>query len=362
MSSDSAAIPTTQKAWMVVKRGKPRDALVLKTDVPVPKPKQGEVLVRVRAAALNPIGFKLMSALPSILSGRPHPAEHDLAGVIVDANGTSFSNGDDIIGFIPVPLQIRSRQGALAQYVTLPKDNVTPKPAKLSWEESAALPLTALTAVKALRLGGYDPARALSPTPTPTPANQESIFINGGSTSVGMYAIQLAKALSLRVTASASARNEALVRDVGADTVFDYTARPLAEQLSAGPPEVRFGMVLDAVGSPDMGLYVRSGAYVKKGGVYVTTGPSPDKGGWLALAGRWGGALLRPSFLGGTPTTWKLVKVENNKEDMKMLCALIERGALRPRVDSTYEFGSALDAYDRIMTGRATGKVIVKVE
>jgi len=260
-----------------------------------------------------------MGTLPNILSKRPHPAEHDLAGVIVDANGTSFANGDDIIGFIPVcksrstrpyfllqrstALQSSSRQGALAQYVTLPKDNVTPKPAKISWEESAALPLTALTAVQALRLGGYDPARALSPNPIP--ATQESIFINGGSTSVGIYAIQLAKALSLRVTASASARNETLVRDLGADTFLDYTARPLAEQLSAGPPEVRFGMILDAAGSVDTGLYVRSGAYVKKGGLYVTTGPWPDKGGWLGFAGRWTGALLRPSFLGGTPTTWK---------------------------------------------------------
>jgi NADPH:quinone reductase-like Zn-dependent oxidoreductase len=305
-----------------------------------------------------------MGTLPKVLSKRPHPAEHDLAGVIADANGTPFSNGDEVIGFIPVPLQFSSRQGALAQYVTLPTDNVTPKPPKLSWEESAALPLAALTAVQALRLGGYDPARAFAHTsaPTPTPANQESIFINGGSTSIGIYAIQLAKALSLRVTASASARNESFVRGVGADTFVDYTARPLAEQLAANPPDPRFGMVLDAVGSLDTALYVKSGAYVKKGGAYVTTGPWPDKGGWLGLVGRWTGALLRPSFLGGAPTTWKLINVENKKEDMKTLCTLIERGALRPYVDSTHEFGSALDAYDRILTGRATGKVIVKVE
>ena len=203
-------------------------------------------------------------------------------------------------------LQLSSRQGALAQYVTLPKDNVTPKPSKLSWEESAAIPLAALTAVQALRLGGYDPARALAdPSTTPTQANQESIFINGGSTSIGIYAIQLAKALSLRVTASASARNESFVRGVGADTFLDYTARPLAEQLAANPPDPRFGMVLDAVGSLDTALYVKSGAYVKKGGFYVTTGPWPNKGGWLGLVGRWSGALLRPSFLGGSPTTWK---------------------------------------------------------
>lgn len=219
-----------------------------------------------------------------------------------------------ILAFVPLPsrcyydaaaLQFSSRQGALAQYATLPHDHVTRKPAKLSWEEAAALPLAALTAVQALRLGGYDPARVLSSPPTPTSSTQESIFINGGSTSVGIYAIQLAKALSLRVTASASARNEAFVRSLGADTFLDYTARPLAEQLSENPPDPRFGMVLDAAGLLDTALYTESGAYVKKGGVYVTTGPWPDKRGWLCLVGQWTGALMKPTFLGGVPTKWK---------------------------------------------------------
>ncbi|KAG9310795.1 chaperonin 10-like protein [Chiua virens] len=361
MVSNSTAVPMTQKAWMVMKQGKPREALEFKVDVPVPKPKEGEVLVKVHAAALNPVGWKVMGTLPNMLSRRPHPPEHDLAGVVVDANDTSFSNGDQVIGFIPVSVQFSSRQGALAQYITLPENHVTFKPANLKWEESAALPLAALTALQSLRLGGYDPARALD-TPTQPPAAQESVFINGGSTAVGIYAIQLAKALSLRVTATASARNESFVRGVGADVFLDYTARPIAEQLVTNPPELRFGMVLDAAGSLDTGLYVNSGTYVKKGGVYVTTGPWPDRGGWLGLISRWTCPLLRPALLGGVSTPWKFVNVANRKEDMRMLCALIERGALRPYVDSTYEFGSALDAYDRILTGRATGKVVVKVE
>ncbi|KAF8417003.1 chaperonin 10-like protein [Boletus edulis BED1] len=362
--SSFSTIPKAQKVWMVVRQGKPQTALEFKTDVPVPKPKSGEVLVKVLAAGYNPVGWKLMGTLPNVLTKRPHPAEHDLAGVIVDANGSSFSNGDEVIGYIPVSLQSSSRQGALAQYATLPEDNVVLKPAKLSWEEAAGLPLAAHTAVQSLRLGGYDPTHwlSLNPTSTPTPSNQEAIFINGGSTAIGIYAIQLAKAMSLHVTATASARNESFVRGVGADKFLDYTARPLAEQLSDHPPEPRFGMILDAAGSLDTALYTNSAAYVKNGGAYVTTGPYPDKSGWMCLLGRWAGALLRPSFLGGTPTTWKIVRVVNIKEDMKMLCTLIERGALRPYVDSTYEFGSALDAYERIMTGRATGKVIVKVE
>ena len=97
------------------------------------------------------------------------------------------------------------------------------------------------------------------------------------------------------------------MRSVGADTFLDYTAQPLAEQLSANPPEPRFGMVLDAGGVLDPALYANSGAYVNKGGAYVTTGPWPGKGEWMGLVRRWAGPMLRPSFLGGTPTTWRYV-------------------------------------------------------
>ncbi|KAG6373986.1 hypothetical protein JVT61DRAFT_4620 [Boletus reticuloceps] len=167
--SSFSTIPKTQNAWMVVRQGKPEIALEFKTGVP-------------RRSACQ---------------------KHDLAGVIVDANGSSFSNGDEVIGYIPVckshpltpiflhdahpgatTLQFSSRQGALAQYATLPVDNVILKPAKLSWEEAAGLSLAAQTAVQSLRLGGYDPTRwlSLNPTSTPTPSNQEAIFFNGGST------------------------------------------------------------------------------------------------------------------------------------------------------------------------------------
>ena len=107
------------------------------------------------------------------------------------------------------------------------------------------------------------------------------------------------------MTASTSARNESFVRSVGADTVLDYTAKPIAEQLLANPPDPPFCMVFDAAGSSDTALYVKSGAYVKKGAVYVTTGPWADKKGLLGLAGRWAGAVLRPSFLGGVSTPWR---------------------------------------------------------
>ncbi|KIJ12398.1 hypothetical protein PAXINDRAFT_137061 [Paxillus involutus ATCC 200175] len=366
-------IPVTQRAWVVIKQGKPRQALDLKTDFPVPKPKPGHVLVRVRAAALNPVGWKFMGVLPNFLSARPHPAEHDLAGVVVDANGSQFSDGDEVIGFIPVSLQSTTRQGALAQYATLPASNLILKPTKLSWEEAAGLPLAAQTALQALRLGGCDreltePNKSSSGISGSTP--QETIFINGGSTAVGIYAIQIAKAMGFRVVASASGRNEDFVRNLGADEFIDYRTQPLPAHLISNPPNPRFTMILDAAGLVDTALYTESEAYLappsgKKGGVYVSTGPWPGGPSWGKIVtdiGKIIGAIGRPSYLGGVKRKWKLIMLEHKSDDMEKICGMVERGTLHPHVDSTHAFGSALDAYDKLLTGRAVGKVVVMVD
>ncbi|KAF9219842.1 NAD(P)-binding protein [Gyrodon lividus] len=367
----NTVIPLTQKAWVVIKQGTPRQALDFKTDFPVPKPKYGHVLVRVRAAALNPVGWKLMSALPNFLSARPHPAEHDLAGVVIDANGSRFLNGDEVIGFIPVPLQFSTRQGALAQYVTLPASNLIIKPTELSWEEATGLPLAAQTALQALRLGGYELEEPdKSSSAKSESASQETIFINGGSTAVGIYAIQFAKAMGFRVVASASGRNENFVRNLGADEFIDYKTQPLPEHLISNPPNPRFAMILDAAGLVDTALYTESEAYLapprgKKGGLYVSTGPWPGGQGWVKVITDMGqvvGAVGRPSCLGGVKRGWKLVNVDHKPDDMEKICGMVKRGTLRTHVDSTHAFDSVLDAYDKLLTGRAVGKVVVKVD
>ncbi|KIJ64252.1 hypothetical protein HYDPIDRAFT_28687 [Hydnomerulius pinastri MD-312] len=371
-TTGSPDLPATQRAWVVVKQGTPHQALDFKSGFPVPKPKRDHVLVRVHAAALNPVGWKLMGTLPTLLSPRPHPAEHDLAGVVVDTNGSRFSNGDEVIGFIPVPLQFSTRQGALAQYATLPATHLILKPTKLSWEEAAGIPLAAQTALQALRIGGYELDDPMSPSegvPEPRP-EPETIFINGGSTAVGIYAIQLAKAMGFRVVASASGRNEEFVRNVGADEFIDYQTQPLPAHLISNPPNPKFSMILDAAGLVDTALYTQSEAYLapangKKGGVYVSTGPWPGGQSWGKIAtdiAKIISAVGRPACTGGVRREWKVVSVGHKPEAMKTLCEMVERGTLRPFVDSTHAFPSALDAYDKLMTGRAVGKVVVLVD
>jgi len=169
-------------------------------------------------------GYKFMRMLPDSAAKRPHVAEHDFSGVVANANGSSFSNGDNVYGFVPtgesisvtpdpfltglsclnIALQRTTHQGAFAEYLSVPADHIVLRPATVTAIEAAGITLTAVTAYEAL----YTTAK-LEP--------EQTVLINGGSSAVGVYAIQLAKAKGARVVATASAKNEALVKRLGAD-------------------------------------------------------------------------------------------------------------------------------------------------
>ncbi|KAJ8597885.1 NAD(P)-binding protein [Rhizopogon salebrosus TDB-379] len=351
---NTSNLPKTQRAWRAVKRGKPSEALVLQTDVPVPSLSPGEVLVKVQAAALNPVGWKIMTTVPNVIARRPITPEYDLAGVIVDANGSEFSAGDEVIGFIPLALQAKTGQGTLTEYTKLPAANVALKPSNISAVEACGLPLVGETALQALVDVGKLEAG-------------QTVFINGGSSAVGMNGIYIAKALGARVVTSASSRNEELCRKLGADEFVDYTARPLHEHFMANPPSPKFDIIFDAVALVDPALYKCSNAYMKPKGLYISTGPWPDLKSWGGSTGvskflSLGCEILKPSFLSGVNAKWTAVSVTHKQQDLAKLCDLVAEGKLKPVVDSVYKFEDALSAYERLMTSRATGKVVVKVD
>ena len=146
-----------------------------------------------------------MAMFPNFMARRPHVAEHDLAGVIVNANGTQFAAGDHVFGLIPFEVTQKSGQGALAQYAIVPSTFLVPQPTNITSVEAAGLAVVGLTAYQGLRDAKLE--------------SGQTIFINGGSSGVGAFAIQIAKAKGYRVVASASSGNEALVRSLGADEV-----------------------------------------------------------------------------------------------------------------------------------------------
>ncbi|KAI0375056.1 NAD-P-binding protein [Pilatotrama ljubarskyi] len=339
-------IPATQKSWRVTAKGKPAKVLKL-VETPVPaKLKKGEVLVKVQAAALNPVGYKTMGMLPGFVLRRVNAAEYDLAGVVVDGNGTALKAGDEVFGWIPLNQTFATGQGALTQYTRLPADNLVLRPKNVTPAEAAGFCVAGLTAWQALLDVGKLEAG-------------QSVFVNGGSTAVGSFAIQIAKAKGARVAASASAKNERYVRDLGADEFFDYTKGPLHEQLIAADPTPKYHIFFETVGLADQELFTKSPAYLAPNGVFVSVGPQGSVG---KMAGYVWNVFLRPSILGGTKRQWRLIMVKPIHRDLEEFATLVEEGKIRPLVDSMFAFEDALKAYERLMTKRATGKVVVKVD
>ncbi|EIW79204.1 NAD(P)-binding protein [Coniophora puteana RWD-64-598 SS2] len=346
-------IPDKQQAWRVVSRGHPSRALKLE-EIDVPKKLgKGEILVKVQAAALNPVGWKLMSYLPNFIARRPLVPEHDLAGIVVDPHDSDFHVGDEVFGWIPTNINISTGQGALSQYTRLPAINVLRRPDNVTPVEAAGIPLAAMTALQGLT----DAAKL---------REGQTVFINGGSSSVGLFAVYIAKAMGAKVVASASGRNEDFVRSLGVDEFVDYTQVPLYQHLTSNPPAPKFDVIFDAVGLVDPSLYKHSESYLAPGGVYVSTGPTPDFTSWGGSSGMRNMlstvlAIARPRWLGGVKRSWKLVTVTHKEKDLARLRDLLAEGKLKPIVDSVHEFPNALQAYERIMTSRATGKVVVKI-
>ncbi|KAF8892618.1 chaperonin 10-like protein [Infundibulicybe gibba] len=346
------SIPSTQRS--------PSKGLALKSDYLVPKPELGEVLVKIQAAALNPVGYKLMKFVPNIMSGRPFVAEHDFTGIVADANGTEFSNGNPVFGCIPVTFNSVTKQGALAEYVRVPASHIAPRPQNISPTQAAGIALVAQTAYQALfQIGGLEAG--------------QTIFINGGSTSVGAYAIQIAKAYGAKVVAAASGKNEEFVRKMGADevsfplqitiprvekssSVYRLYRRELCQQIRANPPPPKFHIIFDAAALADPSLYTHSHDYLAPNGVFITAVPllnisSPSE---LWQGARTMFAAITPGWMGGVKRKYKMVMVENKKDDLMTIQKLVAE-------DSVYEFDDVLGAYDRMMSSRTTGKIIVKI-
>ncbi|EFI28442.1 quinone oxidoreductase-like protein [Coprinopsis cinerea okayama7 len=342
------AVPDVQRAWVVVDQGPPRQVLKLKSDWPVLKKLEpGYVLVKIQAAALNPVGYKMMSVTPDFVFKRPYVADYDIAGVIVDENDSTFKKGDEVFGWtfawVKTAYQKVPKQGALSEYAVVAASSLALKPKNITPVQAAGVTLTALTALHNLDEAGLEEG--------------QTILVNGGSTAVGSFAIQLAKIRGAKVVAVASGKNE--------QYFIDYTkVGPLHKYLAENPPSPKFNVILEAVGLYDPSLYTYSKNYLAPNGVYLSAGPQPTKLAsfdtlWNTL--RFATVFL-PSFLTGYKPKFAVPLVTNENNRLERLRAWLEEGKLKPLVDSVFNFENALEAYDRAMTFRATGKVVVKVD
>ena len=323
------------KAIILDRYGSP-DVLELR-DIEKPVAKDGEVLIRIRAASANPADWRLMRGDPYLARGMMRrvrkPGEAailgaDIAGEVesIGKNVTRFRPGDEVYAEV--------RTGGFAEYIGFPEDRLGLKPTNLTFEQAAAVPMAGMTALQGLRDAGR-----IRPG--------QKVLVNGASGGIGTFAVQIAKSYGAEVTGVSSTRNADMVRSIGADHVIDYTQ----EDFTHG--EQRYDLLLDTVGNRSLWEFRR---------VLVTKGT-------LAIVGGGGGRLLGPfpQILGAillspfVSQRMAPVTMVPNKGDLEFLKELIEAGKVTPVVDRTYPLSEASEAIRYLERGHARGKVVITV-
>ncbi|CAL5006652.1 unnamed protein product [Urochloa decumbens] len=309
-------VPGTMKAWAYDAYG---DASVLKLDEAAVVPAIGEdqVLVRVVAAALNPVDAKRRAGkFQATDSPLPTVPGYDVAGVVVKVGGQvkGLKEGDEVYGMISEkPLEGPKQSGSLAEYTAVEEKLLARKPKGIDFAQAAGLPLAILTANEGLEKAGM--------------AAGKSVLVLGGAGGVGSLAIQLAKQVygASKVAATASTKKIELLKSLGADVAIDYTKENFEDLLD------KYDVVFDAVGQGDKAVKV-----VKEGGsVVVLTG-----------------AVTPPGF--------RFV-VTSNGSTLEKLNPYLESGKVKPLVDpqGPFPFSKVVEAFSYLETGRATGKVVI---
>jgi len=303
------------------------------------KPAIGEhdVLIRVRAAAVNPADWAIMGGLPYIarlapMYGLRTPKNGirgtDVAGEVeaVGSAVTAFQPGDEVFGWC---------RGAFAEYAAASEVGLAVKPATLSFEQAAAVPMAGSVALQALRDHGNVRAG-------------QRVLVNGASGGIGTFAVQIAKALGAEVTGVCGTANVEMVRSIGADRVIDYTRDDFAESGE------RYDFILDNISNRSLSDLRRAlaptGMLVPNGGQFQNR--------WFSSAGRLIKAMLAFRFV--SQRLGRFV-VGQKREDLIALKELIEAGTVTPVIDRTYRLSETAAAMEYVGNGHARGKVVISV-
>ena len=307
-------------------------------DVEKPVPNDNQLLVRVRAASLNPLdltihGLWLLRPLSGLRKPKDTRLGVDYAGTVeaVGKNVTNFKPGDEVFG---------GKNGAIAEYVCVLADRaVTPKPANMTFEQAAAVPVAAITALQGLRDKGKIQAG-------------QKVLINGASGGVGTSAVQIAKSFGTEVTGVCSTRNVELVRSIGADHVIDYTKEDFTKT------DQRYDLIFDLVGNHS---FSERRHILTPNGICVMAGVGGA--GWHDDFGKRLAGELN-AYVASRFVSQKFIGyiAQFNKADMAILADLMQSGKMTPVIDRTYKLNETPDALRYLETGHARGKVVVKLE
>ncbi|HEU4688163.1 MAG TPA: NAD(P)-dependent alcohol dehydrogenase [Vicinamibacterales bacterium] len=306
------------------------------TDVQTPTPQPNEILVKVHAAALNPVDWHFVRGAPYPLrmaaGGLRRPNRHRRVGC--DYSGTIEAVGRSVTEFTAGEAVFGLGDGTLAQYLAVQADRVVRKPERLTFEQAASVPLAGLTALQMLR----DKALVRS---------GHEVLIVGAAGGIGTLAVQIAKSFGAHVTGVQSTGALDLVRSIGADRVIDYTK----EDFTAG--EERYDVIIDNVCNRPLADVLR---VLKRNGTLVPNGGgSPDKG--ISILG-----LVRMLAMGPfISQTIKMFVTTPNRADLQFLADLIQAGTVSPVIDTCYPLTAAADAFRHLESGHAHGKIVVSI-
>ena len=308
-------------------------------DIEKPVPNDDQVLVRVRAASVNPYDWHFIEGTPKIMRlgvGLRKPKDTrlgvDYAGTVeaVGKNVTQFKPGDEVFG---------GRGGAFAEYVCPRADRaVAIKPANITFEQAASVNIAGITALQALRdKGKVQPG--------------QKVLINGASGGVGTFAVQIAKSFGADVTGVCSTRNVDMVRSLGADHVVDYTKEDFAKSGR------RYDVILDNV--PNHSLSECRGVLTPKGKYVMIGGGGPNDGRWVGPFGRVIATMVLSPFVS---QEMGMMMADVSQKDLTILGDLMQSGKVTPVIDRRYKLSEVREAIRYLEEGHARGKVVITLE
>lgn len=303
-------------------------------EIDKPAPAENQVLIRVRAASVNPYDWHFLRGTPTFIRlftgiGKPKSPRlgADVAGIVERAGPgvTRFHAGDAVFGI---------SKGAFAEYVSGKERELALKPDGLTFEQASAVPIAGITALQGLRDCG-------------NVQRGQTVLINGAAGGVGTFAVQIAKTLGAQVTGVCSTRNLGLVGSLGADHVIDYTCEDFTRS------DRRYDVIFDLVGNRPVSE-VRHALHPK--GTFVGCGGGgPDRSSWQLLAAILGRAILAPFV--SQKLTGVLAKIKT--ADLNVLGEMMQAGKLTPVMDRSFPLFQTADAIRYVETGHARGKVTI---
>ncbi len=325
------------KALQIVKYGEIKDSLAF-NEVSKPAVQANDVLIEVKAAAINPIDKSIiLGNLQGLLQiPLPSTSAYDVSGLVVEKGNevSNFEVGDMVYSRVP-----QEQMGTLAEFVAVTSDAVSKKPGNISFEEAASIPLAGLTAMQSLEAAGIK--------------KNDRVLIHAGSGGVGSFAIQYAKSKGAYVYTTTSTSNLAWVKELGADSVIDYKTedyKNIAKDVD---------IVFDTLGQS---YSLESFDVVKRGGIVVSiVGPLDE-----ASAKMFGMADYKlPKELakasGEKDAEYKFIFMHPNGLHLAEIKAMIEDDKIKPIIDKVYPFSESIEAFTHLASGRAKGKIAIKI-